>query len=551
MVLSPGISLAYTDVQSDSPYYFGVEYLRRNKVFPEVEVINAERVVSRAEFITYLVKLYNSEFKPLDVVDHLPFSDTKITSWYAPYLKEAINLGILSENQTEFYPDQPIRVLDAVRILFQANSIPIPRKHVGPVPYNDVRGTENEALIMRAIQLNVVQPQKSDYVGVIRPLTRGQVALMIYRMDKLNLVPGSVANQVDISNWDVGLQKIINSWELVNQTYVDPESIDQTKMADAAVEALVDSLGDPYSTYFDQQENRAFLDDTEGEIEGIGAFIGFDENHRPAIISPIQGSPAEAAGVLPGDIILRVDDVDVSNLSIEEIAGLIKGPRGTSVRVDFERKGATITIEVKRDLVLIKSVLYKVVNGNIAHIELVSFSMQTRQQLREIAEQINENKNIKGIILDMRNNPGGLLDTAIEVLSYFVDDRRKAVYIKQSTHETTYETNGNGDLSALPMVVLINKGSASASEIVAGALKEYGRATLIGETSFGKGSVQQINYFNDNSSLKVTIAKWFTPEHHSIQGNGVTPDIEVIDNPNTPQDEIMERGIRELNQAIK
>ncbi len=315
---------------------------------------------------------------------------------------------------------------------------------------------------------------------------------------------------------------------------------------------MVESLEDPYSTFMNEAENQAFADEFDGQIEGIGAFIAIDDDGKITIVSPIKDSPAERAGIKAGDVILKVDDFDTEGANLYETVNRIKGPKGTTVNLTLGRDGSTVVIEVVRDVINIFSLESKKVgNGNIMHINLLNFNSNAVQDFRSLANTITSDPSIKGLILDMRNNPGGLLDVAIGILGFFLPNNSTAVQIKYSYFNFSQQTGGDGVLQNYPIVVLVNKGSASASEIVAGALKEYNVATLVGETTFGKGTVQEVNYFSDYSSIKLTIAEWLTPEGNSIEGAGIAPHIEVIDEVDDSTDLQLNRAISELNRMMR
>ena len=270
-----------------------------------------------------------------------------------------------------------------------------------------------------------------------------------------------------------------------------------------------------------------------------------------AIVSPIKDSPAQKAGIKPGDIIRKVDNFDTKDKTLYETVNKIKGKKGTKVKLTLERNGKTIVIDVIRGKITIKPLEYKIVgNGDIMHIKVITFNEGSAEGFRNVIQIIKKNPNIKGIILDFRNNPGGLLSVATEMLNYILPKGSVAVQIQYSYFNVFQKTVGEEKFKDYPMAVLVNKGSASASEIVAGALKDYGRAKIIGETTFGKGTVQEINYFQDKSSLKLTIAKWLTPKGNTIDGKGITPDIKITKGANGA-DTQLNRAVYEVNKYIK
>lgn len=543
--------MAYEDVHYSSPYYYSIEYLRRNDVFKNTRLFKPEILISRVEFIKYLVLLNNPDYRTRKNVN-LPFSDTRNNAWYASYLHEAIILGIITGNEGRINPYEKITVLSALELLFHSRQIPIPRRFVGDVPYSDLaRNKRAQPIVMRSIELGVVTPESPAKFGLYKRLTRERAAHMIYKMDIVDLRESGSPSTSDLSSLDPGLQKIISTWEIINANYVHRDEIDAKELSNNAIDSMMETLGDPYSVFMDESENQAFSDEFDGEIEGIGAFIAIDDDGRITIVSPIKNSPAEKAGIKAGDIIIKVDDFETEGSNLYETVDHIKGPKGTTVKLTLLRDGRTVVIEVVRDVINIYSLDYEVIeNGKVMRINLLNFNQNAAQEFKEIAEIITANSNIKGIILDVRNNPGGLLDAAIGILSSFLPNNSAAVQINYSYFNFTQYTRGGGELQDYPVMVLVNKGSASASEIVAGALQEYGVAKLIGETTFGKGTVQEVNYFIDNSSLKLTVAEWLTPLGKSIQESGIEPDIKVAETEGS-YDAVLNRAIQELKKLMR
>ena len=553
ILLFNSTAFAYDDVHHSSEYFYAIEYLRRNDVFPDKKLFRPNIIISKAEFIKYLVKLNNPDFQPGKIKVDLPFQDTRNTSWYAPYFQEALRLGILSDRIEKINPYNKITVYEALEFLFHSRSIPIPRRWVGVIPYKDVENNKNvQALVMRALELGVVTPEKPDKFGLYRRLTRAKAAHIIYRMDLVDLRTTSSSQGQTISGLDSRLQKIITVWDLINSNYINKDDIDAENLSDNAIRSMVEALEDPYSAYMDTEQNSAFSDEFDGTIEGIGAFIGVEEDGRVSIVAPIKNSPAYKAGVIAGDIIMKVDDFDAAHgATLYDVVNRIKGPKGTTVTLTIDRGGRTVTIKVVRDVITIEPVEYEAIgNGNIMHIKLLNFNENAPQKFQEVVEIITKDSRIKGVIIDVRNNPGGLLSAAIGILNFILPNQSEATHIKYSYFNYTQYTQGQGELNDYPIVVLANKGSASASEIVAGALKDHNLAKIIGETTFGKGTVQEVNYFGDTSSLKLTVAEWLTPNHNSIQGNGIEPDIEVV-NTETGGDRQLDRAISELNKLMR
>lgn len=302
-------------------------------------------------------------------------------------------------------------------------------------------------------------------------------------------------------------------------------TIDDTKLMDSIKSGVAKSAGDPYTEFFNEEDSKAFSDELSGSFEGIGAELGKDGSNI-VIITPIAGSPAEKAGIKSKDIIVKIDDTQATDMSIAEAVKLIRGKAGTDVKLTLARDGNKVELTITRGKITIPSVKWEI-KDNICIITLSRFGEDTSKLTLQAANECRA-ANVKGIILDMRGNPGGLLDSAVKVSSLWLENGKTVLLEKRGGKvEKTYTASGTPVLKGIKTVVLINGGSASASEITAGALRDNNVATLMGEKSYGKGSVQQILQLNGGGTLKVTIARWFTPNDKNIDKEGIAPDTEV------------------------
>lgn len=553
LTVAPGaLAFEYKDVPAGTTYFYPVDYLRRNDVFKNTPYFYPNTLITRAEFIKYLVLLNSPDFVPAGSAD-LPFDDTKNDSWYASYFKEAINLGILDDREKKVMPNSKLSLIDALTLLFHSQSIPIPNVYKGDIPYKDVlKNSQAAPLIMRALSLNIIQPQRNDFVGIYKRVNRAEAARLIYKMDLVTLGSATSNGLPQVSNYSPELEKIIDAWKIIESGYINRDSIDKQALSDAALKSLAEKLDDPYSVYMNEAENSSFVDGLDGQVEGIGAVVGYNDKKETVIISPIKGSPAEAAGLMAKDIILEVDDVSVSGKTLAEVVGLIKGPKGSTVKIKVERGSGNRTYTIVRDIISIPSVTSELIEGGrIMHLNLSQFNVDADKQFETAVQTLQSDPNIKGLIIDLRANPGGLLDVAVSILGHFVKSQEDVVKINYVDFSQVLLSKGKAELAGFPIMVLIDGGSASASEIVAGALQDYKLATLVGETSFGKGTVQEVNYFSDSSSLKLTVARWLTPGGRSIQDGGIEPDITVVDDTQTDADEQLNTAIAELNKLIR
>jgi carboxyl-terminal processing protease len=289
---------------------------------------------------------------------------------------------------------------------------------------------------------------------------------------------------------------------------------------------LAKASGDDYTVYLDAEQAAQFTDDLNGTFSGIGAEIGL-EKELLIVVSPLDGFPADKAGLKPKDTIIKIDDEDAVGFTVEEAVLKIRGPEGTDVKLTVLRDGQQLEFTITRASIVIPSVNSEVKDG-IGYLRISRFSEDTVALARQAADDFI-NQNVKGVILDLRNNSGGFLSAAVDVTSLW-SENQPVVQQRENGGQKVTETLSSGSkaqLKGIPTVVLINEGSASASEIVAGALQDYGAAKLVGQTSFGKGSVQSLEKFSDGSVLKVTIARWYTPNGRNIDHEGIKPDIEV------------------------
>ncbi len=316
-------------------------------------------------------------------------------------------------------------------------------------------------------------------------------------------------------------------WDLLKSDYVNKDSLADKQLFYGSLEGLVSSLDDPYSEFMDPQENKQFEEDMSGTFEGIGAEIGIRDDLL-TVISPIEGTPAQKAGIMAGDKILEINGESTQGMDINEAVSKIKGPKGTEVVLSIFRNGFDDIKEFKiiRDVISIKSVSYEKLDNNLFLIKINSFNGDTNylfsQAIREVLTQDPD-----GIIVDLRNNPGGYLEVAVMMLGEWINGEVAVIEQFANGKTTEYLADGLNRLKNYSTVILINGGSASASEILAGALRDYNKATIIGEQSYGKGSVQMVKNLTDGSAVKITVAKWLTPKGQNIDEEGIKPDQEV------------------------
>lgn len=345
---------------------------------------------------------------------------------------------------------------------------------------------------------------------------------------------------------NVDFSSFWKTWDLLVANY-DGE-IDPKKLVEGATRGLVEAVGDPYTVFMSAEETKEFESDLSGSISGIGAEVGI-KDEKVTIIAPIDDSPAQKAGLKSGDIVLSINGEDTSRMSLGEAVSKIRGKEGTKVKLLVQRGSEKKEYEITRAKIQIQNVKWEIKNSNIGYIEIVQFDETSTSKFKEAINDL-VSKNIKGLIVDVRNNPGGLLDSSIMISSELI---KEGVIVleknKEGNIKEAFKATGTGKLTdpKIPVVVLINGGSASASEIFAGAIQDKKRGTLIGEKTFGKGSVQQIEEVGKGASLRLTIAHWFTPENRNIDKQGLLPDIEV----KLSEEDIKNEKDSQLEKAIE
>jgi carboxyl-terminal processing protease len=317
------------------------------------------------------------------------------------------------------------------------------------------------------------------------------------------------------------------AWDISHTRFVD-QPVDDVALLRGAIRGMLDALGDEHTAYMDPDQYRQASIGLSGEYEGIGAFVDTDGEFL-TIVSPMPGSPAEKVGVKAGDVVVAVDGDDVTGIDPSLVVQRILGPKGTTVRLTLRRENETDLIEVSvvRDSINIPSVEGRLLESGLGYIQLNAFGEDTTRDLKRVVADLVR-QDARGLILDLRGNGGGYLATAVEVSSEFLSDGVVLTERFGDGREEVYRARAGGQATTIPLVVLVDGGSASASEIVAGALQDYGRARLVGETTYGKGSVQDwIPLDGDQGAVRVTIARWFTPKDRQINQLGLTPDVEV------------------------
>ena len=366
----------------------------------------------------------------------------------------------------------------------------------------------------------------------------------------------STGSSVERAVSDESMAKLQRLETLINRYYYQPEDIDQEKLRNGMYDGLMSAMGDPYTTYYDEEELKELQEDESGTYAGVGAYLTLDPDTAMTMISGIiPNTPAEEAGLMAGDIIYKVDGKETTGMDLSLVAGSVRGPVGTQVTLTIYRKGESDYREItltRRDVVTIM-VESEMKEDGIGYISLAQFDGKAASQFKENLSDLKA-QGMKGMILDLRGNPGGDVDIAVSIAKQLIPEGLIFYYEDKNGNRTEYETDGE-DALGLPIIVLVNGGSASASEILSGAIQDSGAGILLGTQTYGKGIVQSVMDLNDGTAVKITIAKYYTRNGHDIHGIGITPDVELeFDSESYQADETdnqLDKAIELMREQLK
>lgn len=313
-------------------------------------------------------------------------------------------------------------------------------------------------------------------------------------------------------------------WDLAHNRFFD-QPLDNDRLVEGAIDGMLAALDDPHTRYLSPEDEAEAREDMDGSFQGIGAEVE-EVDGDVIIVSPIDGSPAQAAGLLPGDILRQADGIDLAGMSLDKVVTLVRGPAGEAIRLQIEREGVLFDVELIRDVIKLASVRSEMLEEGIAYVRLSRFGSSTDQELEDTLEKLLDSQP-QGLILDLRRNPGGSLDTVVRIADLLLPEGPILVERFGDGRERVLESSREGMAEEIPMVVLVDEGSASASEVLAGAIQDRGRGILIGQQTFGKGTVQTWHRLSNGGGVRITVARWLTPNQSWIHEQGLTPDYMV------------------------
>ncbi|MFT7184419.1 MAG: C-terminal peptidase prc [Oceanicoccus sp.] len=526
-ILALPVSAKYADVPNNHTYIEAITYIELEGAADNAENFRPDEVITRAESFKMLFEVLHVE--TTEVQGGL-FDDTPSDAWFTPYAELALEYELISDRMPEFQADKQLRRMDAYRLIMQAYglSAPVIPQADRPELFNDLDA--NSSLypwVYQMVQLDILEANPESAFKAYLPLTRAEFSFLLYEFDTWMQV--FELDQFAVNNPDFYKSDIMaDIWNtILSDHYLeDDEYIDQDALFQAAVKGMVESLNDPYSKYFTPEEANSFTQSISGEFEGIGAILDQTEEGHVRVSGLIKGGPAAAAGLKTNDLIESIDGVDITELSMQNVISRIKGPEGTNVELGVIRGNENITIEIKRAHIEITLQSGNVIWGDVWYLDIDSFSTDLPGEVMAIIFELEEQvKSPEAIILDLRGNPGGSLQSGTFLTGLFVPHLSPLVQLDYGESYTSMIYNGDsGPYKDYPVYILVDENSASASEIVALTLQENG-ATVIGHQTYGKGTAQTYRTYWDGSAIKLTIAEWLSGEGASIQDFGVTPDV--------------------------
>jgi C-terminal peptidase prc len=527
---SSSVFASYDDVPVSHENYKGVSYVELQGGSDGATNFRPDDKITRAELFKIVFKVFGESTENVRVSS--TFTDVDKNAWYAPYSELAIKFDLISTEKKLFEADKNVSKIEAMKILYRIYGIaaPVLSTNQKVQIFKDISEDHPyNSFIQRAINLEIYEDNANKMFYPYQEMTRGDFVDMLFLFDQW-YTNTSIYASTDIS--EVYKAEILQDiWKKVMSNFYLEEGseIDKEVLFQAMVKGMLQSLGDPYTMYIGSEDSGALVQHLTGDFEGIGAYLLQDEKTGKVYISSfVAGSNAPEVGLEAGDEIEEVDGISIIGISYNEIISRIKGPAGTKVTLKIRRGNSSHSYIVERRA--LKTVIEEgeIVEDDIWYIDINLFSdtsfIEVTEILRDLESQVPDPS---GIVFDLRSNGGGYLNSALSIAGHFVPNSEPMIQLDYGSYVETINNSGKGEYNGIPLFVLIDGYSASASEILAAALHEEAGATLIGQTSFGKGSAQKLTQYWDGSILKITIAHWLSPNGNTIQDVGIEPDIEV------------------------
>lgn len=539
---SQPVFASFSDVFQNNPQAEAIMVLQHRKVitgYPD-GTFKPDKLINRAEFLK--MAFNDMGYRATAIADKTAFTDVPGDNWIAPYVKKALEISVISASGTNplFSPGNPITRVEAMKIAFPISGISTPYyTDIDPAElFQDVSPRAWYAYLARAAKLHgIVSLKRPELFWAKHLMTRGDAAELIYELQLAREDQGiyiSVDPTVTVDGIDQTSMDLLNNpkfailldvWKKANTDFYNKANVNQDELVYGAIKGLVERLGDQYTVFEEPSDALGLQEYLQGEFEGIGTVIDIIDGNI-VIMKTLPASPAEKAGLQTGDSIKKINGQAVDTLTINQVLNLIRGQAGTSVTLTIQRSSQTLEVTLVRAKITFSSISEKMIGG-IGYVSVTEFTDSSPLDFTNALTNLGTSSP-KGYILDLRGNPGGYLESSIKMLGHFVENGKTVVTTKSAEGATReFKTEGAAELKGKPLIVLVDDGSASAAEIMAGALQDLNLGKLLGTKTYGKGSVQEITNYTDDSLLKISIAHWLTPNGRDINGIGLTPDIIV------------------------
>ncbi|MBD3328728.1 PDZ domain-containing protein [Candidatus Peregrinibacteria bacterium] len=562
-------SAYFSDVPKSHPNFEAITELENELLVKGYQdgTFRPDELINKAAF--HKLVFNHAGYKPVENFYETPFLDVNSGAWYSAYVKKALELNIIKFNPDlpKFLPQQPVSRYDGLKTIYSLHGVPVQLiPNSSQTAFIDISNNPNFLPIAKTAEsTGIFIAEEQPYLLPLRNLTRGEAAELLYKVRQYQKLTNTSTAEIFVENseyeYDADLLDseefavFADVYKTIKDRYYEDEEINESDLIYGAIDGMVDSIGDPYSNFESPSTSEEFTNDLNGNYEGIGVMLDQNDQDQYYIIYVLMDSPAEESGLAEGDIILEIDGKKTDDLTSAEVTTLIKGPKGTDVVLTINREGTIKEITVTRNSITFDTVFDKSiieVPQDIAYISIFKFGETTASEFNEMLNEKLE-QNPKGLILDLRDNPGGYLDSAYTILEKFIEKDLVMTQfkLKDRTAKEFAMKNSLSALQEIPVVVLVNDLSASAAEVIAAALQDHQKATIIGTQTFGKGTVQELTLYHDGSLLKLSIAKWLSPKGHDYNLIGLTPDIIVEPSEsdfNFETDSQLEKAIQHINQ---
>lgn len=560
VLTTTSMASAYSDVSSLDKDYQAIKFVESLGLFEE-DVFNPDEIITKGQLFEMLLKADGYDINASNSIE-LDLKD--LSPEYEPYFERMYDLGVFEYSEGQILSNQNTKLKNwnALRYFFRYKGIPVQRvlidsSYLQSKIDNIYHKSIYAPFVDRGLKLGLIEAENRNF-NTFDYFTRRDFAKLMYRYaildaadsgDKNVVINVEQSNNVNSSLAKVEQFKILEDvWLRANNDFLYSDDIKKDQLLYGAIDGLVEALDDPYTTFQIPTETADLQDSLSDSYEGIGASLHFEDG-RVVVVAPIADSPAEKVGLQSGDIIVGVDGARVTGERLDEVIKKIKGEAGTSVNITISRNGIEKTYSIVRAKVSVKYVTAEQTLDNILILKINTFGSGTSKTIESILNSLNKSE-LNGIIIDLRNNPGGYVNEAVDVADVFLGKNADVVQVNYKNKSSqTLKTSKDASVNRLPIGILINKGSASASEILAGALDFHLDAVIVGENSFGKGTVQELISYSDKSSLKLTTAEWMVPSrvgYKSINKIGIKPDFEVT----ISKEDIEAGNDSQLNKAI-